>query len=133
MDSEGNRIENNTIAYNTYGIYLKSDHLNCSNNTIDQNNVSMNEYGIFLNIEGDRGQNNMIFNNILIGNKKGNAFSRGEAKWDNGSIGNLYGDYRSPADGCSDSDGNGICDSPHKIRGSSSTDKYPIFEKSKLS
>lgn len=130
IDSEKNLIEENTITDNAYGIYLRADSLNCSNNTITGNNISKNEYGIFLNIEGSRGQGNLIFNNILIGNKKGNAFSRGEAKWDNGSVGNLYGDYDETEEGCIDSDGNGFCDSPHRIRGGPGIDGYPIFRKS---
>jgi len=129
LDSEENCIEKNTITDNVYGIYLKADYLNCANNTIDLNNIYKNDYGIFLNIEGNRGQSNLIFNNTLIGNKKDNAFSRGEAKWDNGSVGNLYSDYSGPSTGCSDSDGNGFCDSPHKIRGGPGVDNYPIFRK----
>jgi len=126
VDSEGNYIEENILTDNVYGIYLRVNYLNCANNTITQNNASKNDYGIFLNIEGNSGQSNLIFNNILIGNKKANAYSRGQAKWDNGSVGNHYGDYDGPAEGCNDSDRYGFCDSPYKIRGGTAVDKYPI-------
>ena len=131
VDSEGNYIEENTLTDNVYGIYLRPNHVNCANNTISLNNASKNDYGIFLNIEGNSGQSNLIFNNTLIGNKKANAYSRGQAKWDNGSAGNRYGDYDGPAEGCNDSDLNGFCDSPYKIRGGPAVDRYPIFGKSK--
>jgi len=44
VDSDGNRIENNTCEKNNYGICLKDS----SNNTISSNNVLKNEYGISL-------------------------------------------------------------------------------------
>lgn len=131
VDSEGNYIEENTLTGNAYGIYLRASYMNCANNTISLNNASKNDYGIFLNIEGSRGQSNLIFNNTLIGNKKANAYSRGQAKWDNGSAGNRYSDYDELAEGCNDSDLNGFCDSPYKIRGGPAVDRHPIFGQSK--
>jgi len=127
IDSSNNVIIENLVSDNSYGIYLKTS---SANNTIIGNNASNNDYGIFLNIDGTSDQSNIIYNNTLIDNKKGNAFSRGPAKWDNGSTGNRYGDYDQAGEGCSDSDGNAICDRPYKIRGGPGSDKYPISKPS---
>lgn len=125
IDSSNNIIRDNIIGNNIYGIYLKTA---SENNTITGNNALNNDYGIFLNIEGKGDQRNIVYNNTLIDNKKDNAYSRGTAQWDNGSRGNQYSNYDQANEGCNDSDDNGICDSPYKIRGGPSFDNYPILK-----
>ena len=127
IDSSNNDIRKNLVSDNSYGIFLKTA---SAGNTITGNNVSKNDYGIFLDIDEKGGQSNIIYNNTLIGNTKGNAYSRGSAEWDNGSKGNLYSDFDQPGEGCSDSDGNGICDRPYRIRGGPGIDKNPLFRPS---
>jgi parallel beta-helix repeat protein len=127
IDSSNNDIRKNLVSDNSYGIFLKTA---SADNTITENNVSKNDYGIFLDIDGKGVQSNIIYNNILIDNTKGNAYSRGSAEWDNGSKGNLYSDYDQPGEGCTDSDGNGICDRPYRIRGGPGLDENPLTKPS---
>lgn len=123
IDSSDNIIVGNRLHDNIYGTYLKAA---SENNTITGNNITYNEYGVFINIDGNLRLNNMIFNNTLANNKRNNAFSRGPNNWDNGAMGNHYSDYSMPGNGCSDENGDGICDRAYKIPGGSSVDRYPI-------
>lgn len=136
IDSSDNFIEDNILMHDIYGIHIKSDLTVSSNNTVTRNNASDNNYGIFLNIDrngGEVGPKNLVFANVLLDNKQGNAYSRGDANWDDGNSGNRYGDFDDPSEGCIDSNGDGICDRAYRIRGGRATDRYPLSAPSALS
>ena len=97
-----------------YGFRLEES----SNNIITGNNASGNSYyGIRLR----ESNNNTIIMNKLVNNKEHNANDDGINHWDNGTFGNYYSDFN-----CTDSDGDGICDSVYRIFGGESVDRYPL-------
>jgi len=95
MASDNNTIKNNSVASNTaYGIYLDS---NTEDSLIYLNQIFDNGIQAY-----DQGSNN---------------------KWDNGSIGNYYGDYSGK-----DANDDGIGDTPYTIPGIETVkDNYPIW------
>lgn len=116
--SNNNIIEDNNASNNFNGIFI----IHGNNNTIIKNTASGNlGFGIKLtNCQG-----NTIFKNNFDRNYKTNAYDDGANHWDNGTIGNHYSDFDSAAQGCKDTDGNGVCDSSHAIPGGLSTDRHP--------
>jgi parallel beta-helix repeat protein len=116
--SNNNNIENNNASNNSNGIFIIGGHNNTVIGTTASNNLG---FGIMLlNSVG-----NIIFKNNFDHNYKNNVYDNGANQWDNGIVGNYYGDFGSPADGCQDLDGNGICDIVHSITGGSSIDRHP--------
>jgi len=102
------------------------------------NNASDNDCGIYLltleryhsngssnSIHLHPSHNNTLFVNNLIDNKRDNAIDAGTNQWDDGATGNYYSDFN-----CTDSDGDGICDSVYKIPGGESVDRYPLAKPS---
>lgn len=106
-------------ANNDYGYGIELE-LGCNNTSIYQNNIIGNSIGVNLpnsliyspDLEGEpnyRGSNNTVYNNNFIGNIKnvnvGNVYFGPQANsvevkngttivsWDNGSVGNYWGDY----------------------------------------
>ena len=139
--SNYNTLTNNTANYNNgNGIYLDSS----SHNVLQNNNVSNNWYGIRLypssnyntlqsntvNSNNDSGitllssSNNILYHNNLIDNAPYNTYDTGTNQWDSGSEGNYYGDDYTGTD----SDGDGIGDTPYPIPAGSSVDQYPLME-----
>ncbi|HPE62623.1 MAG TPA: NosD domain-containing protein [Methanothrix sp.] len=137
VDSNNNDITGNRVDYNEMGGFVLSE---SSNNTIRANNASYNEYGIgterscnnntlFMNsfchntfgIGLLDSNNNSIYRNSLVDNEVVSAIDNGTNTWDNGSAGNYYSDFN-----CTDSDGDGICDSVCRIFGGESVDRYPL-------
>jgi parallel beta-helix repeat protein len=116
--SSGNVIRNNDASNNYVGVRLVG-----SNNSKVQGNVASGnlEYGIVL--EGSFG--NVISDNVMMKNFIGNAFDDGTNRWDDGSVGNRYGDFDDPVEGCIDADGDGICDRDREIPGGSNLDRFP--------
>jgi len=111
-DIEGNKVSGN----NRYGIRL---YFSSNNNTIEGNNVSDNGFrGIQLE---ESNNNNTLFMNNLVDNDRDNAHDDGTNCWDNGTLGNYYSDFN-----CTDTDGDGICDSVRRIPGGESVDRYPL-------
>ncbi len=120
--SNFNFISRNNITYNDdYGIYL----LGAKNNTIYANNCSFNEYGIYIS---GTGTSNTIWMNWLCNNSNRQAADNdndGNNKWDNGTVGNYWGDYQkryplASHDGL-------IWDTPYsKFGAASSEDRYPL-------
>lgn len=112
-------ISDNDASNNGYdGIRLieSSDNFIVSNTALNNDND-----GISL---GSNSSENQLSGNILEGNRGyfGDAYDRGiNNLWDNGSIGNYYGNFE-----CTDADGDGICDSEHDISGGQSVDRYPL-------
>ena len=150
LDSSNyNKITNNTVWSNAYNgitntnIYLKSSSnnllinndvfgnidgftvygfrfsLNSDNNTITNNNVANHFYGIHL----DSSVNNSLYYNNLIENRIYDARDNSDTnQWDSGTEGNYYSDYTG-----TDSNNDGIGDTPYPIPGGSSEDRYPLM------
>ncbi len=117
--SDNNNIVGNNASNNDYvGIGLG----HCSKNTIVVNNASNNEYGLLLVHSND----NLLYRNSLIDNIGCNAHDNGANRWDDGAIGNLYGDFDEPREGCRDGDHDGICNFAYEILGGSNVDEHPV-------
>ncbi|KQC14251.1 MAG: hypothetical protein APR56_00240 [Methanosaeta sp. SDB] len=111
-------IRNNDASNNYIGIHLQG----CRNCTVQSNIASGNlEYG--LRLDGCSG--NLVSENQMINNFLGNALDDGTNFWDDGTVGNRYGDFDEPDEGCTDEDGDGICDSGREIPGGSNRDRFP--------
>ncbi len=110
-----NKIQNNTLD----GIVLVDD---CSNNTFIYNYVVGNT-GTGANITVGCDGNLFYYNNFSMNCVK-NAQDNGTFnRWDNGSIGNYWGDY-----GGIDNNDDGIGDTPQPVSGEGSIqDNYPIW------
>ena len=115
--SNDNMVSGNTASGNRQGgIYVEGD-----NNTITGNTASNNDdFGIAL----ESSSSNTLYHNNLDGNTNNNAYDDGTNQWDSGSEGNHYGDDYTGTD----SDGDGIGDTPYTIPGGSSVDRYPLME-----
>jgi len=113
--SNDNLVSGNTASGNRQGgIYLEGN-----NNTITGNNALNNgNFGILL----ESSSNNTLYHNNLDGNTNNNAYDYGNNQWDSGSEGNYYSDYVG-----TDSNGDGIADTPYPIPGGSSVDRYPLM------
>lgn len=113
----GNKFEQNEIASNlNYGISLFGGNMN----TFVQNEVLNNDQGIYL-YSGT--QLNRVYRNIFKANGVNAKDSGIDNYWDNGSLGNYWGDYSGV-----DANNDGIGDSPYNISGSAgSKDHYPIW------
>jgi parallel beta-helix repeat protein len=112
--SNENNIKNNVVKDNGGpGILLNSS----QKNVLTGNVASQNLYGIYLTNSKD----NVLSQNQLFNNTASDAFDEGINQWDNGTIGNYYGDLN-----CTDNDGDEICDSPYNIPGGESVDRYPL-------
>ena len=114
--SNNNTLTNNKASLNYYGIYLSYF---SNNNTLTNNTASNNNYGIHLCYSSNY---NAIYHNNLIGNTQ-NAYDRGTNQWDSGTEGNYYEDDYTGTD----SDGDGIGDTPYPIPGGDSVDRYPLM------
>ncbi len=112
-------IRDNDASNNYIAIHL----VGCKNCTVQGNAASGNlEYGIRL----DGCSGNLVFENEMIKNFLGNAFDDGTNFWDDGTVGNRYGDFDEPAEGCIDADGEGLCDSGRDIPGGANRDRFPL-------
>lgn len=118
-----NLISENVITDNVNGIYsyanwdYESEHNTISNNLIQDNS----NIGVFIN---DYVNLNFIFLNCFIDNGL-NAYDEGtDNQWDNGVKGNYWSNYTG-----SDSNNDGIGDTPYVITGSAgSQDNFPLME-----
>jgi parallel beta-helix repeat protein len=112
-------VRNNDASNNYVGIHLQG----CRNCTVQGNIASGNlEYGLRLDgCSGCRISRNEMMKNFL-----GNAFDDGTNLWDDGTVGNRYGDFDDPDEGCTEEDGDGICDSGLDIPGGSNRDRFPL-------
>lgn len=117
--SSDNVIRKNDASNNYVGIRLVG-----SNNTTLRGNVASGNLEFGLMLEGSSGC--LVSENVLLKNFLGEAFDDGRNSWDDGAIGNRYGDFDDPEEGCSDDDGDGICDAGREIPGGPSFDRHPI-------
>ena len=139
---EENSIEDNEVGYNTWaGITLGE----CDGNVVTGNNATRNVMG-GIKLQGS--YDNLLFHNDLVENamegaavkatspliesllesagdlrdeRAKNAYDDAINQWDNGTTGNYFSDFD-----CTDSGGDGICDSEHAIPGGESVDRYPL-------
>ncbi|MFX1557664.1 MAG: nitrous oxide reductase family maturation protein NosD [Promethearchaeota archaeon] len=118
-----NTISENTIINNVHGIYSYANwDYESEYNTISRNLIRNNSgWGLFL---ADYVNLNDIFQNCFIDNN-GNAYGDGSNNnWDNGIKGNYWSDYTG-----SDSNNDGIGDTPHDIIGpAGSQDNFPLMK-----
>ena len=121
------RSSNNTVYGNKIfdneggaGILLSSwEGRYSTNNTIIVNDIGSNEYGIYL----DRSSGNFFQRNSFANNVK-QVFCRFSSEvntWNNGCEGNYWSDYTG-----TDSDGDGIGDTPYVIDGNNQ-DNFPLM------
>ncbi|NLE62227.1 MAG: hypothetical protein GX612_00110 [Bacteroidales bacterium] len=132
-ESSNNTITSNIIANNDgCGISIELS----NKNRIISNFIFKNYIGIYIYKGNIVPANNTLANNYLINNEKYNAcdeYDEGrnpKNKWytklDNITIGNRYGDFDEPKEGCRDVDKDGICDFAYEIPGDKTIDNYPI-------
>ena len=113
IGATNNSVFRNIITNNSDGIWIQS-----SNNTIAENNIVNNVYdGMVLQF----GSLNNIYHNNFINNTQVIVSGSANNKWDNGCEGNFWSDYVG-----SDSDGDGIGDTPYVIDGDNQ-DNYPLM------
>jgi parallel beta-helix repeat protein len=128
-----NEIVSNRIVENGEGIHITRHNVSESIKASDSGGVSIKyrpktEASILeVSKIGFAGglKENRIFGNELLNNGV-NARDDGENLWDDGKTGNHHDDFDSMEEGCRDRDRDGICDSPLKIPGGHSVDRYPI-------
>jgi parallel beta-helix repeat protein len=111
-----NKITENTISCNRYGIQFLG-----SGNTIIVNTISNNSCGIYATYNS---YNNTIYHNNFVNNTMNAADERNNT-WDNGypSGGNFWDDYNG-----TDEDEDDIGDTPYPIPGGDNEDRFPLME-----
>jgi len=122
LNSQKNRIINNTFLYNERGIRIED---NSHNNTFTLNIIRNNSnYGALVQSNPRESIDNLFYFNTF-NNPSYNAFDNGtNTEWDNGHIGNYWSDY-----GGIDANDDGIGDTPYSIPGTGTTaDEFPIWE-----
>ena len=133
--SNDNKIENNTLSNNYFGIYIASSSSNnrvrfniinssgyigivvdayCINNEISSNTVTLGRVGIVISYAN----NTRIYNNNFIDNIQ----RPWNNQWQNyGNVfnllapigGNYWSDFDSPIEGCNDTNSDSFCDAPY--------------------
>ncbi|MFX1499212.1 MAG: nitrous oxide reductase family maturation protein NosD, partial [Promethearchaeota archaeon] len=114
---DNNNLSENTLKGNSqYGICLT---INCSDNKLMENHVLYNlQCGLVIETHCN---NNIIYLNEF--RNQFNARNDGNNQWDNGTIGNYWGDYQGV-----DKNDDGIGDTPYMIAGTAnSIDYFPIW------
>ncbi|KKM74451.1 hypothetical protein LCGC14_1400180 [marine sediment metagenome] len=108
----------NEIYNNSVGIAISDS----NNSIIYDNEIFDNVFGI--DIDNSGSTNNTLYLNYLFNNTNNGRDNGVNNTWDNGIIGNYWGDYSG-----ADDDDDGIGDIPHNILGSANNnDKIPIWD-----
>jgi len=114
--SNNNTILGNIANSNDFsGILLSRSH----NNTVKQNLIKSNIFGLY--IMNSTSHANSIFLNCFINNNN-NGYDEGSNYWDNSIKGNYWSDYTG-----SDSNGDGIGDTPYIIDYHNNQDNLPLM------
>jgi parallel beta-helix repeat protein len=130
LTTSNNTISGNFIAENTEGISWTVDEPNgARDNRILENEMASNELGMFLDLGGGMLKESFmstdphgeVCHNSFAYNTNQVLLVDGESVWDNGCEGNYWSDYTG-----TDSDGDGIGDTPHIID-SLNQDNYPLL------
>lgn len=120
-DSGNVTVYNNTISNNTdTGLYIA----HVTSPTVFYDNIIRDNdpYGAYLGAS----QHCLLYRNLFIDNAHqsyDSSTSAQQNQWDNGSVGNYWSDYTG-----SDSNQDGIGDTPYGIPGGSSEDRYPLVD-----
>jgi parallel beta-helix repeat protein len=112
--SSHNIVSDNHLANNGSGISLYSA---SNNNTISGNNITTHYTGIYI----DRSSDNMFYHNNIFDNFNQVTTKTSINMWDNGIEGNYWSNYTG-----SDTNNNGLGDTPHVIDGSNH-DTLPLM------
>lgn len=140
----GHRVFNNTLANNSTGIFtffgrnyqIKGNTITNSSvravglffdrdNTVEDNTFENNQLGVFL-VDSE---NDLVFHNNFINNTTQVEVIPGSGnRFDNGSGGNHWSDFDEPAEGCSDTNNDGICDAPRPVP-AGNTDNFPFVNR----
>lgn len=116
MDScSNNEITGNTFTNVHDGIRL----FGSDNNNITENTFNDNDFGVHLYESSDN--NNVYHNNFYDNNH--NGWDDGTNSWDDGIEGNYWDDYTGTDSNC-----DGIGDTPYDIEGGSNQDLYPMMD-----
>ena len=121
---DNNTIFNNTITNNP-GNGIRIKYRSSSTNQFNKffRNYISNNQGTGIKLESS-GNDNLIYFNIVEGNNIQAEDNGINNQWDNGTIGNYWGDYTG-----TDINDDGIGDSEYSISGSaSSKDYYPLWD-----
>ena len=116
--SNNNIISGNTVSDNDIsGIRLFTQ---CDNNTITENIIYENNVGIQLEVNCF---DNLLVYNCIFNNSNNNGFDSESNNWDNGVIGNYWGNYTGI-----DANHDGIGDTPYNVPGGGGNkDNKPIM------
>ncbi|MEW6070454.1 MAG: NosD domain-containing protein [Candidatus Thermoplasmatota archaeon] len=115
--SSNNTITNCSISKNSDGISFWYS----LNNTVTNCNICLNnQSGIYL---CSSSSGNIIYHNNFINNINYQAYDWCSNFWDNGTVGNYWSDYVG-----SDTDSDGIVDTPYNIPGDTNKDRYPLAQ-----
>ncbi len=118
IDAIDCRISTSVLSRNVDGVFCRdSKDISIVHNTFYENNGS----GCFLSHDaiGTVHRNNFIDN---VNGTGPQATGLDDGEWDNGRTGNYWSDYNG-----SDSDGDGIGDTPYAIAGGAAQDNYPLM------
>lgn len=115
--NKDNNYTENTVINNIYGFFMEYS----TGNFIERNDFINNSYGFYI-----LGENNTIDSNNFINNniQATNPLTYHNF-WDYNNEGNYWSNYDVPAEGCNDTDNNGICDSAYIIN-ANNTDNFPF-------
>ena len=117
VNSDYNRIAANIIKNCKCGIALDFWGHNC---IVDDNTLEKNAYGII--VYSVNPNNNIFYRNRFVNNII-NAYDDSNSKWDYQNKGNYWDDYNG-----TDSNDDGVGDSPYNITGGCAKDNYPLIE-----